>query len=164
MLGTCQLPKCWSLGRRLMLMSDLAVDPCHSLYGAACGGWLRNVSSSLAGAERLESVSVMDQNKRRVDTKIRGECLTFVTHHNINFLPSDLILSLEDRAGSDGNHFVKLKRFYQSCMDISTIKKAGYRPAVEFIQRTFGPYLNPDDNDNGDLTEVIHGIIILFSY
>ena len=42
-------------------------------------------------------------------------------------------------------------------MDISTIKKAGYRPAVEFIQKTFGPYLNPDDSDNGDLTDVIHG-------
>ena len=68
------------------------------------------------------------------------------------------MLSLEDKeAASDRNQFVKLKRFYQSCMDISTIKKAGYRPAVEFVQKTFGPYLNPDDSDNGDLTDVIHG-------
>ena len=69
------------------------------------------------------------------------------------------MLSLEDREASDRNQFVKLKRFYQSCMDISTIKNRGYRPAVEFIRKTFGPYLNPDDSDNGDLTDVIHGKI-----
>ena len=67
------------------------------------------------------------------------------------------MLSLEEREASDRNQFVKLKRFYQSCMDISTIKNRGYRPAVEFIRKTFGPYLNPDDSDNGDLTDVIHG-------
>ena len=84
MLGTCQLPKCWSLGRRLMLMSDLSVDPCASLYDAACGGWVRNVSASrLASRERLNTVSVMDQNKRRIDTKIRGECLILVTMSTI---------------------------------------------------------------------------------
>ena len=82
MLGTCQLPKCWSLGRRMMLMSDLAVDPCTSLYDAACGGWVRNVSSSASG-QRLDTVSVMDQNKRRIDTKIRGECLIVVTMSTI---------------------------------------------------------------------------------
>ena len=80
MLGTCQLPGCWTIGRRMMLMADLAADPCTSLYDAACGGWVRNVSASrLASRERLDTVSVMDQNKRRIDTKIRGECLTFVT-------------------------------------------------------------------------------------
>ena len=94
MLGTCQLPKCWSLGRRLMLMSDLSVDPCASLYDAACGGWVRNVSASrLASRERLNTVSVMDQNKRRIDTKIRGECLTFVK-------PTITVLSLRSNAVS----------------------------------------------------------------
>ena len=96
MLGTCQLPKCWSLGRRLMLMSDLSVDPCTSLYDAACGGWVRNMSASrLASRERLDTVSVMDQNKRRIDTKIRGECLTFVT-------PTITVLLLRSDAVSGG--------------------------------------------------------------
>ena len=83
MLGTCQLPACWAAGRRLMLMSDTAVDPCTSLYDAACGGWVRNVSAS---SPRLDTVSVMDQNKRRIDTKIRGECLIFVFLSTITFL------------------------------------------------------------------------------
>ena len=42
--GTCQLPQCWRLGRRLMLMSDQTADPCHSFYNLACGGWLANIS------------------------------------------------------------------------------------------------------------------------
>lgn len=84
MLGTCQLPGCWTIGRRMMLMADLAADPCTSLYDAACGGWVRNVSSS--SSPRLDTVSVMDQNKRRIDTKIRGQCLVFVFLSTITFL------------------------------------------------------------------------------
>ena len=85
MLGTCQLPGCWSLGRRMMLMGDLAADPCSSLYDAACGGWVRNMSASSPRLGRLDTVSVMDQNKRRIDTKIRGECLLVVLLSTITF-------------------------------------------------------------------------------
>ena len=46
-------------------------------------------------------------------------------------------------------------------MDISTIRNRGYGPAVEFVQKTFGAYLNPayDDTDGGDLTDVVVGIV-----
>ena len=30
--GTCQLPQCWTLGRRIMTMSDRTADPCHSFF------------------------------------------------------------------------------------------------------------------------------------
>ena len=42
-------------------------------------------------------------------------------------------------------------------MDIGQIKTSGYRPAIEFIFKTFGSYLNPDKSDDGELTDVIYG-------
>ena len=47
-------------------------------------------------------------------------------------------------------------------MDISTIRNRGYSPAVEFVQKTFGSYLNPayDETDRGDLTDVVVGNIV----
>ena len=86
MLGTCQLPQCWSLGRRMMLMSDKTVDPCESLYDAACGGWLANVSSLQNINLDLDNVSVMDHNKLNIDKKIRGEHLSFVLSDHRLFL------------------------------------------------------------------------------
>ena len=65
---------------------------------------------------------------------------------------------LEDQP-TDVSQMVKLKTFYKSCMDISSIKTRGYGPAVKFIQNIFGPYLNPDNSDDGDLTDVIYGKI-----
>ena len=47
--------------------------------------------------------------------------------------------------------------FYQSCVETESMRAAGYQPAVEFIKHQFGPYLNPDLADRGDLTDVIHG-------
>ena len=47
--------------------------------------------------------------------------------------------------------------FYESCLDTDTIRTRGYQPAVDFIKQQFGPYLNPDLGDRGDLTDVIHG-------
>ena len=74
--GTCQLPQCWSLGRRLMLMSDKTADPCHSFYSVACGGWLANISlhsgPAQPGRGGLENFSVMDESKRNIDRKIKG--------------------------------------------------------------------------------------------
>ena len=69
-------------------------------------------------------------------------------------------MNLEDQRNDD-NELVKLKIFYESCMDISTIRNRGYGPAVEFVQNTFGAYLNPayDDTDGGDLTDVVVGIV-----
>ena len=70
-------------------------------------------------------------------------------------------MNLEDQI-SDDNQLVKLKTFYKSCMDTSTIRNRGYGPAVEFVQQTFGSYLNPayDETDRGDLTDVVVGNIV----
>ena len=74
--GTCQLPQCWSLGRRVMLMADQTADPCHSFYNLACGGWLANISHhSGPGARQssgLENFSVMDERKADIDRKIKS--------------------------------------------------------------------------------------------
>ena len=75
--GTCQLPQCWSLGRRVMLMADQTAEPCHSFYSAACGGWLANISQQEGGRGRgrepgLENFSVMDETKADIDRKIKG--------------------------------------------------------------------------------------------
>ena len=75
--GTCQLPQCWSLGRRVMLMADQTAEPCHSFYSAACGGWLANISRQEGGRGRgrepgLENFSVMDETKADIDRKIKG--------------------------------------------------------------------------------------------
>ena len=72
MLGTCQLPQCWSRGRQLMLMVDKTVDPCESLYDAACGGWLVNMTGQVS-PQSLDTVSVMDNHKLAIDSKIRGD-------------------------------------------------------------------------------------------
>ena len=90
--GTCQLPQCWTTGRRIMTMSDRTADPCHSFFryrmmtmmmmmmmmmmicSVACGGWLTNVSrqSVPGGGRGLESFSVMDESKSNIDRKIKG--------------------------------------------------------------------------------------------
>ena len=59
-------------------MSDKTVDPCQSLYDAACGGWLTNVTTMSNMNPDLDNVSVMDHNKLNIDKKIRGEHLSFV--------------------------------------------------------------------------------------
>ena len=60
----------------MMLMSDKTLDPCDSLYDAACGGWIVNMSA--ASGQGLDNVSVMDHNKLNIDKKIKGEHLLFV--------------------------------------------------------------------------------------
>lgn len=86
---------------------------------------------------------------------------TAICYHNINApFPrhSDLILLLEDQTPNDENQFGKLKTFYRSCLDTETIRQKGFQPAIDFIQETFGPYLNPEETDSGDLTDVIYGM------
>ena len=85
MRGTCQHAQCWSRGRRMMLMLDKTVDPCHSLYEAACGGWVMNMSSSVM-EEDLETVSVMDNHKLDIDKKIKGDNCCLSSRHHQQFI------------------------------------------------------------------------------
>ena len=73
----------------MMLMADKSLDPCDSLYDAACGGWIVNLTTvSSASGQALDNVSVMDHNKLNIDKKIKGEHLAFVyySHYNFYFL------------------------------------------------------------------------------
>lgn len=81
MLGTCQLPQCWSRGRQLMLMVDKSVDPCESLYDAACGGWVVNMTGRLSQHQSLDTVSVMDNHKLGIDSKIKGDNRYLLSQH-----------------------------------------------------------------------------------
>ena len=37
------------------------------------------------------------------------------------------------------------------------MRQKGFQPSIDFIHKTFGPYLNPEETDSGDLTDVIYG-------
>ena len=70
----------------MMLMSDKTLDPCDSLYDAACGGWIVNVTNTVMNAASgpgLDNVSVMDHNKLNIDKKIKGGHLLFVCQHSL---------------------------------------------------------------------------------
>ena len=82
---------------------------------------------------------------------------TVVCHldtNNLYFLNSDLILLLEDQP-NEKSQFGKLKTFFRSCLDKESIRKRSFQPSVDFILNTFGHYLNPNQNDDGDLTDVV---------
>ena len=76
------------------------------------------------------------------------------TTNNLYFLNSDLILLLEDQP-NEKSQFGKLKTFFRSCLDKESIRKRSFQPSVDFILNTFGHYLNPNQNDDGDLTDVV---------
>ena len=66
-------------------MLDKTVDPCHSLYEAACGGWVMNMSSSVM-EEDLDIVSVMDNHKLDIDKKIKGDNCCLSSRHHQQFI------------------------------------------------------------------------------
>merc|ERR1719500_813483 len=126
---TCQEPACWATARRISSMLDPRADPCSSLYSLACGRWGE-------GSEAEKSSSVMDERKSEVDAAIR-----------------DLVLGLPP-----SSPLTPVRRFLRSCTDTTPIQRRGFSPAIEFLHKKFGKYLQPG-GEGGDLTGVVTDIL-----
>ncbi|CAB4068196.1 MME [Lepeophtheirus salmonis] len=133
----CISEECTQMSKSMMANLDTHVDPCHSFYQFACGGWMiRN-----APPPRRLVHSVMSKRRDEMDLQLR-----------------DFILSIEQ---SEADHADKqLRRFYDSCMDVSSIRAKGYVPAVQLIHDEFSDYFKDNfivdhDSDRKRLTQLI---------
>lgn len=114
----CVSGECSSLSRRILQNIDAAQDPCTSFYSFACGGWMaRNPPPP-----RRMVHSVMSEMRDKIDLKLK-----------------DLIERIDVHRTDKVN--MKLRTFYDSCMDVDSIRTKGFIPAVEFIHGNFSDFL-----------------------
>lgn len=114
----CVSGECSALSRRILQNIDPEQDPCTSFYSFSCGGWMaRNPPPP-----RRMVHSVMSQMRDKIDHKLK-----------------DLIERIDKDRSDKVN--IQLKTFYDSCMDVDSIRTKGFIPAVDFIHHNFSDFL-----------------------
>ena len=105
---TCVTEGCINAAYHMFHSMNRSVDPCENFYEYACGGWVEN--NPIPESKSFWGVySVLEEDNERIVKQIlTGSSLT-----------------------SEATQ--KAKKFYDACMDESTINKVGSQPLLDII-------------------------------
>ncbi|XP_059087331.1 endothelin-converting enzyme homolog isoform X2 [Tigriopus californicus] len=114
----CISQECSKISRNILQNINPEKDPCASFYNFACGGWMTKNQPP----PRRMAHSVMSQARDHVDVSLRD-------------LIEQIIPESSDTVDS------KLRTFYDSCMDVDSIRSKGSVPALDFLHQKFGKFI-----------------------
>jgi len=127
-VNVCFTRDCVITAAKVIQDIDLTVDPCDDFYAYTCGGWLEshfipNEKSSVNVFSEID-----DTNKKALRQIIEGNWHIPKTPQNVSTdLPDpDEIV--------DRQNFVKLKNFYNSCLNETHIDELGAEPLLPIIR------------------------------
>lgn len=114
---------------------NASVDPCDNFYQFALGGWLDSVTIPADRALAGSFYEVADNNKRIIKKIIEA-------------IPEEE----GDTLDAENENLQKLRRMYDSCMDVNTLNTVGLEPFLplsDFVLESFGKFnLNPMPGDD----------------
>ncbi len=133
----CKTKNCTTVAKYVNGSMDQSVDPCVDFFQYACGGWIKK-NPIPKTSSTFSTFSKLNQQIEKILRRI-----------------------LEADSDEDTNVLRKVKKFYQSCINMKAINKKGDKPMKKLIQYLGSWPMTKDSNWNEeewDLFDVLLGI------
>ncbi len=120
----CESKNCTSVAKYVKSCMDESVDPCVDFFQYACGGWIKK-------------------------NPIPKTSSTFSTFSKLNQQIEKILRQiLENKNSADTDVLRKVKKFYQSCVNMKAINEKGDKPMKELIEYLGSWPMTKDSNWN----------------
>ncbi|CAH3175027.1 unnamed protein product [Porites lobata] len=105
----CQSESCRTIAKLIQEVRNESMDPCENFYEYACGKWIKN-NPVPSGHLQFSRITQLSKNNERIMKKALG-----------TIKPEDTETVL------------KVKNFYQSCLNVKKIDELGNGPLLDYI-------------------------------